>query len=158
MFRLFRLFRLSRKAPPDVSLNEAAYHRWLRAHSPQPLSFFLSLADDVQETLAGFGEDYDQDGYVALAWAIRNPEAAALGAIGDDEDELGIEESLVQRMASTIAAGAQAVQDAPGSTQVRTAPTMGGITERRAAGALEAKRAQGRGRRLMGREPDEVTA
>ena len=151
-----------KKTPvPDVSLNSPAYCRGLRAHSPQPLSYFLALSDVEQETLAGLGDEHDEDGYIALAYAIRDPEAAAFGATneGEDGDDLGIEENLVQRIASDLAARAvQNAQIAPGSTQAENAPTMGGITKRRAAAEVEAKRAHSRGRRLMGREPDEVTA
>lgn len=149
-----------RKSLPDVSLTGDAYRRWLRAHSPQPLSFFLGLTEAEQETLAGFGEDYDEDGYIALAYAIRDPEAAAFGATVEGEDnDLGIEEALVQRMAATIATrAAQNAQEAAGSTQVRNPPSMAGITKRRAEADLEDKRAQGRGRRLMGREPDDPGA
>ncbi len=143
-----------KKTPPDVSLTSDAFRRWLRAHSPQPLSFFLGLTEAEQETLAGLGEEYDEDGFIALAYAIRDPEAAAFGATS--EDDLGIEETLVQRMAEQIAAAA--AQNAPGSTPARTPPTMGGITKRRAAFDVEAKRAQSEGRRLFGREADEAKA
>lgn len=146
---------------PSVSLTSDAYRRWLRAHSPQPLAFFLGLDEVEQETLAGLGEEYDEDSYIAQSYAMRDPDAAAFGATAEgldgDGDEL--EESLVHRMSQTIATRmAQVAQEGPGSTPVRTAPSMGGITERRAAGEREAQTAHNEGRRLMGRAPDEVTA
>lgn len=146
--------------PPDVSLTSDAYRRWLRAHSPQPLSFFLGLTELEQETLAGLGEEYDEDNHLGLAWAIRDPEAALFGATneGEDDDDLSLEEALVQRIATNVATrSAQVAQDAPGLAQPRKPLTMGGITERRLADELEVKQAHNNGRRLFGREPDEAT-
>ena len=150
-----------RKPLPEVSLTSDAYRRWLRAHSPQPLSFFLGLTEIEQETLAGLGEEYDEDSFIAQAWAHRDPEAAAFGATDEDDDEVGLdlEASMAQRMtANILAQTVQAAHEAPGSTPLRDPPTMGGISKRRAATERDAKTAYNEGRRLMGRAPDEVKA
>ena len=67
---------LFRKTPPPAPLTNDAFARWLRAKSPQPLAFFLSLGELEQETLAGLGDDYTEDLMIASAFATRDPDAA----------------------------------------------------------------------------------
>ena len=140
---------LFRRTPPAPLTNDA-YVRWLRARSPQPIAFFLKLSDLEQETLAGLGDDYEEDLAIALAYAIRDPDAAALGVGREDDSDIDIEETLTARVGAAILQA----HKPPEAPRARRPPTMGGRGERRAQREQADRDARDEGRRLMGRSPD----
>lgn len=140
------------KTPPPAPLTNDAFARWLRARSPQPLAFFLSLDELEQETLAGLGDDYAEDLAIATAYAIRDPDAAAIGVGRDDDSDDAIEADLAARVGAAIIGAHGPAQ----ATPARTAPTMGGVSQRRAQREHGDRVAKDEGRRLFGRAPDPV--
>ena len=134
-------------------LSNAAFARWLRARCPQPMVEFLTLGEDEQETLAGIGDDYEEDRAIALGYAIADPDAAAIGADGDVEPE------DVEALRSELAAAAVfgRPQNSPLSPPATETRTMGGITRRRAERKIRDQEALNAPRRLLGVAPDPVT-
>ena len=125
---------------PVVTLDELAYARWLRAQRPE-LRWFLALGEEEQEALAVIGEGYVSDLAVAIAYAIKDPQVAELGArmaAGDETAEM----SLLDKIAK---------QSAP-----RARESMGGISERRQAAHASQQILKNRGRSFLGRSPDPV--
>ena len=135
-----------RKNPPPVTLDEASYSRWLRAHRPD-LPIFLGLGADEQERLAQLGDDYRTDSALCYSAAIRDPETVSRLADPDADAEIPTVERLVVEAAKRLGAG----RSAP------PRPTFGGLTERRAAAERDRKNAKGEGRQFMGRKPKAAT-
>jgi len=136
-----------------VELTDEAYARWLRARSPQPLSFFLGLAESEQEALALLGDEYTQDLCLGIGFAVQDPVGAQAGL---DASSAGSGDLLSQL--AMIAA--QKSQDAPTSDageMRRSRPiTMGGVTERRQAKQDEAQKKLDESRSFLGRKPDSL--
>jgi len=140
------------RTPAEAELTNVSYQRWLRAHRPQPLSFFLALDEAEQATLAQLGDDYVEDCCIALGYAIHNPDAAAMGLTGEAGEE-ALEEALAARLGADLVSGAARP---PGSPQVKRPLSMGGVTERRAQRSLRDRKARDEGRRFLGRRPDPI--
>lgn len=130
-------------AEPEIELTNAAYARWLRAQRP-PFSWFLRLGELEQEALALLGDEHAQDMAVATAWAIRDPQAASLGAgaqTGDPEAEEAIAQRIAERMLSK-----------PAQPVAAARATMAGFgAARNHIVAKDRKPA-----RMFGQQPDEV--
>ena len=132
-----------------MDLTNEVYRNWIRAQRP-PFEWFLGLEPDQQEQLAIIGEDYQADVCVAIGFALQDPELAAAGLDADTNPES--EEILARRVA------AEAVQKLLGDRQPPRSNgglSMGGVTQRRAQADQARQKAKDRGRRLLGREPDE---
>lgn len=146
---------LFRKTTTTVDLTDEAYSRWLRARSPQPISFFLGLGESEQETLAILGDEYTQDVCLAIGFSVHDPVAAQAGL--DAVESPAAEGDLLMRLAQAAARKAQASPDAaraPAATP--SGLTLGGITERREGLQEDRQRAQDKGKSFLGRKPDPV--
>lgn len=157
----------------EVELDAARYTRWLRACRP-PLPWFLALSEAEQETLAGLAEAWQQDILIAAGWAIRDPEAAALGVRAQAGDAAAEDELLRRAMAAqaprgrapidSLAAQSRAVASAPLEAVAASRPAcpedealgMGGVTERRRARETGEADQVARMSRLFGAPPTGV--
>jgi len=91
-----------RKPPPEVTLTNESFGRWLRAGRPQPITWFLAIDEDAQEQLAILGDEYQQDVCVGIGYAVADPQLADAGL--DAADSVESEEVLVRRAAADLAA------------------------------------------------------
>lgn len=139
-----------RKKPVTNPVTNPAYARWLRAQSPQPLAFFMGLSEVEQETLAMLGDDYIEDQMIAVAYAIADPDAAAMG-VGREEEDME-EQDLASRVGAAIVARHSPAQAPP----ARRPLTMGGVTKRRLQHEQDDQEARNEGRSLFGRAPDPI--
>ncbi len=134
----------------------AAYARWLRAGSPQPMLDFVAYGEDEQETLAQIGDDYVEDCAETSASAISDVlnavfEGMAVGGGAGPVDEGDLAESLARG-----ALNGQSPQNAPGAHQGRKRRTMGGVTKRRAERIKADADDRDAPRRLLGFLPDSL--
>jgi hypothetical protein len=139
--------------PVELDVSDASYQRWLRACRPQPPIPFFELDEAQQEALAQHGDDYTHDVLIAQAYALRNPDAAAMGRAGGDTDA---EEVLLKQLADRTLNGPPAggAEMPPGSPPAAPPLSMGGVSRRRVERILKDRAAVDQGRRLMGRPPD----
>ena len=120
----------TKKQLPELT-NEG-YERWLRAQRP-PFEWFLLLSQVEQEQLAVLGDVHVQDLAVALAYAIRDPEAAdaGIGALaGDVDSEATLASRLAQGFAQKLST-MQQVEQAAAPPKRPATPTMSGFGDRR---------------------------
>jgi hypothetical protein len=127
-----------KKQPPEVDLTNEAYARYLRANWKESLSWFLSLSEGEQETLAMVGDEYQNDLFFEMGAGF----AAAFIPPTDTEE--------AQVLSMLGSSPGEAVQSA-------RPPGMAGVTKRReeASGASDAHK--NATRTLFGRPPDEAT-
>lgn len=147
------LFR--KPTPAAVELTDEAFSRWLRARSPQPLAFFLSLSESEQEALALLGDEYTQDLCLGIGFAVHDPLVAQAGL--DAAENPASEDNLLLRIAQTAARKAQDARAPSGApTRGRGPTSMGGFQERTLERVKAKQREADEARSFCGRPPDSI--
>lgn len=147
-----RFWRRRIEQQREVELDNAAFRRWLRAGRP-PFVWFLEQDAETQEQLALLGDAQERDRCVGIGYAVRNPEAAAVGlSAGGERDD---EASMVAR----LAAEALAKMRQQTAARAASAPvSMAGVVGHAQAAAATRKAAEHASRSWLGEPPDEVRA
>ena len=130
-------------APTELTLDNDALDRAIRAGVQFPLDWFLSQTPEIQEAIATRRDYWLEDLVVAAGYAILDPERTQLALAAEDGDEEA-EATLTGLNAQAIAEamGRHAASEAPREPKRSKPQSMGGLGERRreATGKAEAQR------------------
>lgn len=127
-----------------VSMSPAAYTRWIEAQRP-PFEWFMQQPEADQDLMAEIGADYMRD-------LILGIQVAILGEEPNEEDlAKEVAAALVQKLT-------QKPSTSPPRPSAANRLSMAGIGDRRSQRGRERQESRNAGRRLLGREPDEVAA
>lgn len=156
------MWPFKQEQPDEVDLTNEAYERWLLAQRP-PFEWFLGQDEKTQELLSDIGTAHIEDLCVAVALAIRNPEAADAGLNASTDPN--IEEDLAKKIALDLIQ--KAIGNGRGGSplpSVQPEPfvdetlTMAGVTSRREDRDKAEKEKKRRSVSFLGRHPDKDVA
>ena len=129
--------------PREITLDDDALDRAIRAGVQFPLEWFLEQSPEVQEAIANRRAYWLEDLVVAAGYAILDPERTrlALAAEDGDEEAEGVLTGL-NAQAVAEAMGRHAAREHVSEPQSSTSLSMAGLGERRqeAADKVEAGR------------------
>ena len=144
-----------KKKPIPAVLTVEAFARWIRAKSPQPLAFFLSLDEEEQETLALVGDAYMEDLCLGIGFAVKDPDGAKAGLDAmRAPNSPEAEGDILLKMAQ--ASARKATADLPSEAVAYPNLTMGGTSDRRIERVAATQRKADESRSFLGRKPDAV--
>lgn len=159
----------------EVELSRESYGRFLRAGGRPDLNWFLQQSDEDQEIMAEMGDEIAHDRIVAQAYAIHDPDAAAVDIDIEEAEErviIRMGAAMIAKLAgdpsrSPSAEPTETPRHIEGSGRSKTTGrrkdplsegpvTMGGMSRRRET-RKDAKREDIRASRtMMGKAPDKV--
>lgn len=133
----------SPEPPREITLDDDALDRAIRAGVQFPLDWFLEQTPEIQEAIANRRDYWLEDLVVAAGYAILDPERTrlALAAEDGDEEAEGVLTGL-NAQAVAEAMGRHAARERVSEPQIPSSLSMGGMGERQreAAERVEAGR------------------